>query len=46
MHTVQQQGGQISEDETGLLCSTHGKNEKWVHNFSGKIRSEKTVWMT
>ena len=46
MHAVQQWDGQINEDERCLICSTHGKNEKWVHTFSDKIRSEKAVWMT
>jgi hypothetical protein len=34
------------EDEMGGACSTHGRYEKRIQNFGGKILKEETTWKT
>jgi hypothetical protein len=34
------QGDNIKEDEMGMSCSLHGRDEKSIQNFSQKTRRE------
>jgi hypothetical protein len=36
----------MNEDEVDRACSTHGRDEKWIYNFSRHTRSDETVWKT
>jgi len=34
------------EDEVGMTCSTHGRNEKFIQNFCQKTQGEEIIWET
>jgi hypothetical protein len=31
-------GDQVKEDEMGRACSTHGRDEKCIQNYNGKLK--------
>jgi hypothetical protein len=33
-------GDQVNEDEMGVACSAHGRDEKWAENLKGRDHSE------
>jgi hypothetical protein len=37
---------QVKANEVGGACSTHGRGEKSVQGFGGKVRRKKTTWKT
>jgi hypothetical protein len=37
---------QIKQNEMGVVCGTHGGDEKCVQNFSWKVRREETIRKT
>jgi hypothetical protein len=37
---------QVKANEVGEACSTHGRGEKGVQGFGGKVRKTKTTWKT